>query len=354
MSITRSGLYVGVLYKQRHFTETVLRVGVVVEHGVSCRSLRVTPGAVGLKSLRLRDTCAVRVLTTSEYTVVAPYGVSHLKHQVGLVCRAYVCVGLYHSIGRERVPCAPVAELRRGRRAENGGSILYGSIVLAIVEVEASCESVAREGVEVELRMLVCIGEQRQSLLYVGIYLGVELRKCATLVLGHESIVGLCGVRKAEFLVGSGRVVGAAEHVGEIEHRVGAAHKGLTELSLVVILVALLLYKGDSLIGSTHATVELVPYHLGALIVALGKLSPVVSLVLEAVVCSPARVLVLIGVVGVHLEQISGRAFRVCTDEQLADIVGRLQLHTVVGQFVEVAVTGSESHRGSNQRNSYI
>ena len=202
--------------------------------------------------------------------------------------------------------------------------------------------------------MVVCVRKQRHASLQVLVDLVIQLSQCATLILHEQRVVGLCGVRQTE-ISGSGLgVVGTAEHGREDELSVSACYESLAQLCLKLALVSLLLDEADGLVAGTNSAVVAIPDVLYRLVVGLCDVLPSVSLVLEAVHCCPGSVVILVCVVRIHLQQIHWRHIRVSTYEQFAHIVGRRKLHTIVGQFVEIAVARCESHGGCHHRYCYI
>ena len=155
--------------------------------------------------------------------------------------------------------------------------------------------------------------------------------------------LGLLGIGEAEVLGSRLGGVGLAEDISQLEHGVGAAELSLCYLRAVLIFVLGLADVLEYLVADGDGRVVGVPELLGRLLLAdLGDVRPAVGLLLEGAIGTPVRVVLLVRVVRVHLQQVGGVPLGVGRDEELGRVARAMQLHAVVGVLVEVLAAAGQ------------
>ena len=99
----------------------------------------------------------------------------------------------------------------------------------------------------------------------------------------------------------------------------------------------------EHLIADGDRGIVCVPELLRGLLLAdLGDIAPAIGLLLEGADSAPRGVVVLVAIVGVHLQQVGCMGIGISRYEELRRILWGVQLHTVVGVLVEVLTAARE------------
>ena len=206
--------------------------------------------------------------------------------------------------------------------------------------------------------MIVSIGEQGQTLFQVGIDLSIKIGQCATLIVYYQWIVGLGGIRQAQIGSCCLGVVSTAEHGREHKLGISASYESLAQLCLIIFLLgsAQLLNVSDSLVTGTNGWIVAIPNINNRLVcwTGVGNIFPSISLILHAAFSGPCSVVIFVSVVRIHFKNVNGVDLRISWHQQLAHILRRAELHTVIGQFVKVAIARAKAHCSGQHRQCYI
>ena len=172
----------------------------------------------------------------------------------------------------------------------------------------------------------------------------VERFERASVMEGTPRVLLRLG-RIRQTIVGGCRLgsIGLAEDICQLEHRVGAAQLGFGDLTGVGILIADTSDVLEYFVADGDRSIVCVPELLRSLLLAdLGDIAPAISLLLEGADSAPRGVVVLVAIVGVHLQQVGCVGIGISRYEELRRILWGVQLHTVVGVLVEVLTAARE------------
>ena len=201
---------------------------------------------------------------------------------------------------------------------------------------------------EMKLGMVIDTAHTLDALFDVVSNKLVSLGKCSSLIFHINGSLQCGGIGNTQRLRSRCLVIGYTESVGQCEDGVGPAKVGLAKLSRV-----LRLFFGrqafdilDDDIGGVHSSVSTLPYLLrGIKAENLSHVLPIVSLFLKTVGSRPCRVAMLVGIVGIHLGQVSRDYLNVSTCQHSAHLIGVLQFHAVVRQRVKIVIARHQAQR---------